>query len=127
VPLDDTARFGTGLDLRLSDLEPVDGVARGPGEIAGPAVRLTVRLTNHADRPVSLESVVLEVTYGRAQTPAMSLTGPGGRPFGGTLAPGRSRSARYVFAIPVSARDHVRVAASYTGSVPSVELAGAMP
>ena len=126
VSLDDTARFGTGLELRVTDLEPVRGVARGPGEIAGPAVRLTVQLTNHGERRISLESVVLSVSYGRAQTPAMTLTGPGGQPFGGTLGPGRSQRARYVFAIPVSARDRVRVVASYTGSAPSVELAGSV-
>lgn len=126
VPLADTARFGTGLDLRVIDVEAVRGVARGPGEIAGPAVRLTVQLTNRGRREISLESVVLSVSYGPDRTPAMTLTGPDGRPFGGTLAPGGSQRARYVFAIPPAARDHVKVVASYTGSVPGVALTGSM-
>ncbi|HEY1118852.1 MAG TPA: hypothetical protein VGE43_14160 [Acidimicrobiales bacterium] len=126
MSLDRVAHFGTGLDLQVTGVEPVHGVARGPGEIAGPAVRLTVRLTNRGRREISLESVVLAVSYGRDRTPAMSLSGPGGRPFAGALAPGHSQCGRYVFALPLSARDHVQVVASYTGSVPGVALTGSM-
>jgi len=124
VPLDAAAHFDRALSLRVTEVEAVRGVARGPGEIAGPAVRLTVRLTNRGGRPVSLESVVLAVSYGRDETPAVTLSGPGGRPFGGELGPGRSQSARYVFAIPVAARGDVRVVASYTGAAPAVQLVG---
>lgn len=126
VALDQVAHFGTGLDLRVIGVEPVHGVAEGPGEVAGPAVRLTVSLTNRGDREISLEGVVLAVSYGPDRTPAMSLSGPGGRPFGGALAPGHAQRARYVFALPTSARDHVQVVASYTGSVPGVALTGSM-
>lgn len=126
VPFDETADFGGGLTLRVTALESVDGVARGPGEIAGPAVRMTLTLTNDGAEPVSLEGVVIAVSYGVDEAPAGELSGPGGRPFGGELAPGRTVTARYVFAIPADERDRVRAVASYTGSAPSVAFAGSV-
>lgn len=126
VPLDVTARFGGGLSLRVTDVTPVRGVARGPGEIAGPAVRLTVQISNQGHRAVSLESVVLSVSYGGAETPAVTLTGSGARPFGGDVEPGRSQTAQYVFAIPAAERGDVQVVATYTGSAPGVELIGSV-
>jgi hypothetical protein len=126
VPITATAHFGTGLSLRVTRLEQVRGVAHGPGEVAGPAVRMTVRLTNRSTEGISLESVVLAVSYGADQTPASPLHGPGGRAFSGTLEPGASATARYVYAIPDAGRDRVRMVASYTGDAPAVALAGAV-
>jgi hypothetical protein len=126
VPLDRRADFGTGLTLRVATLEQVRGVARGPGEIAGPAVRMTVVLVNRSGASISLEGVVVSVSYGAERTPAMPLTGPGGAPFGGTLDAGGSATARYVYAIPDSGRDRVRVVASYSGDAPAVALAGSV-
>lgn len=127
VPLHAVAHFDRALSLQVVEVEPVRGVARGPGEIAGPAVRFTVRLANAGDRPLSLESVVLAVSYGRAETPAVTLTGPGGHPFGGTLGAGRSQTATYVVAIPQAARGRVQVIASHTGTAPAVRLVGSVP
>jgi hypothetical protein len=126
VPWTRPASFGSGLALRVTNIEDVAGVAHGPGEIAGPAVRLTFALVNGGDEPVSLESVVLAATYGARETPAVTLSGPGEKPFGGTLAPGGTATGRYVFAIPVDERDQVQVVASYTGGAPAVSFEGSV-
>lgn len=126
VSFDATATFGAGLSLRVTQLEDVAGVARGPGEIAGPAVRLTFALDNAGAEPVSLESVVIAVTYGAERTPAVTLSGPGEEPFGGTLEPGGTAEGRYVFALPVEARDRVQVVASYTGTAQAVSFEGSV-
>jgi hypothetical protein len=126
VPFDATASFGSGLTLRVTQVEDVAGVARGPGEIAGPAVRMTFEFDNDGDRPVSLESVVLALTHGAEETPVVTLSGPGEEEFGGTLAPGGTAGGRYVFALPADERGQVRVVASYTGGAPAVSFEGSV-
>lgn len=126
VPLGSTADFGTGVALRVTRVEPVRGVARGPGEIAGPAVRMTFTLVNHGSDDLPLDGVVVAVSYGGAHTPATALTGPGVREFGGTLGAGDAATGRYVFAIPEAARGRVRVVTSYGSGVPAVALVGAV-
>jgi hypothetical protein len=126
VPFDATASFEPGLTLEVTQREDVAGVARGPGEIAGPAVRLTFELQNGGDEEVSLESVVVAATYGAEETPAVTLSGPGEKPFGGTLAPGGTAVGRYVFALPVEERGQVQIVASYTGGAPAVAFEGSV-
>ncbi|GAA4378227.1 hypothetical protein [Nocardioides caricicola] len=126
VPFDATGNFGSGLTLSVTQVEDVAGVAHGPGEIAGPAVRLSFALDNDGAEPISLETVVVAVTYGAAETPAVTLSGPGEQVFGGTLEPGATAEARYVFAIPVEARGRVRAVVSYTGTAPAVSFEGSV-
>ncbi len=125
VPLTATADFGTGMKLRIMRIESVQGVARGPGEVAGPAVRLTLRMSNGSDSAVSLESAVVDVSTGADRTPAPSLTGPGGRRFEGDVSPGGSMTAVYVFAVPEHERERLHVAVSYLAAAPVVVFAGA--
>jgi hypothetical protein len=126
VPITSVAAFQSGLTLRVRRAVPVRGVARGPGEIAGPAVRLELELENGSDEQISLESVVVALTYGAEQTPAVTLSGPDAEPFGGTLEPGAVARGRYVFGVPVEDRGRVLVVASYTGPVPAVALTGSV-
>lgn len=125
VPLTEPADFDTGMTLRIERIESVQGVARGTGEVAGPALRLTLRMSNGSDSAVSLESAVVDLTTGADRTPAPTLTDPGGRPFVGEVPPGGSRTGVYVFAVPEDERDQLRVTVSYVGDAPVVVLAGA--
>ncbi|GAA3602690.1 hypothetical protein [Agrococcus terreus] len=83
--------------VTLADAERVQGVARLPGEISGPAVRLTVRIDNDGGAPLDAEYVVVSAFYGAARTPANELGEPGGAPFSGTIPPGGSAEGVYVF------------------------------
>lgn len=125
VPLTEPADFDNGMTLAIERIESVQGVARGTGEVAGPALRLTLRMSNGSDSAVSLESAVVDLTTGADQTPAPTLTDPGGRPFAGDVPAGGSRTGVYVFAVPEDARDRLRVAVSYLSGAPVVVLAGA--
>ena len=82
-------------------------------------------MSNGSDSAVSLESAVVDLTTGADQTPAPTLTDPGGRPFAGVVQAGGSRTGVYVFAVPEDARDRLRVAVSYLSGAPVVVLAGA--
>jgi len=124
VALDETGDFETGVTLRITDVEAVDGVARGPGQVSGPGLRLVLEAHNDSGDPVSLEGMVVALAYGAAETPAMTLTGPGGDPFDGELSPQSKSGGVYVFAVPVESRRQVSVSASYTGSAPTVLFEG---
>lgn len=127
VPLDEPASFGNGLVARLTGLEAVQGEARGPGEIAGPALRVVVELRNTGGRAVSLERSVVTVSHGREPAPGVSLSGPGVRPLAGSLRAGDSATGSYVFGIPEDDRAHIQVTISVDASRPTVLFEGSAP
>ena len=127
VGIDEVADTGTGMTFRLEQLEAVDGEANGPGEIAGPAVRVTVVATNDSPSPVLLESIVVDLTYGAQNTSAAPLSGPGALRFSGEVAPGASATGVYVFEVPVDQRGAVSVLVSYAASVSPVVFQGEAP
>jgi hypothetical protein len=124
VDLDETGDFETGLTLRIVEMNAVDGVARGPGEISGPALQLVMDARNDSGKPVSLEGMVVALDYGAAHTPAGTLMEPGGAPFEGVVKAGDTAHGVYVFAIPEADRDRITVTASYTGRAPTLIFRG---
>src|SRR5690606_7684139 len=46
VPIDAPAEVVKGLTARISGIEAVGGVAKGPGEVSGPSIRFTVTIEN---------------------------------------------------------------------------------
>ncbi|HEY0888153.1 MAG TPA: hypothetical protein VGE38_00900 [Nocardioides sp.] len=126
VPLTATADFGTGLTVEITRIESVRSVAKRPGEISAPAVRLTMRAHNRGAKPIDLEQMVVNLDYGRERTPAVSVQDPGGDPFAGVLAPGAAMRGVYVFNVPDADRGEIRVSTSYTGSAPTLVLAGSV-
>jgi hypothetical protein len=127
VAIDDVADPGTGMSFRLDRLEAVQGEANGPGEIAGPAVRVTVAAANDTGAPVLLETIVVDLVYGSDRTSAAPLSGPGAVRFSGELTQGASATGVYVFDVPVDQRDEVSVIVSYTAAVSPVVFTGPAP
>ena len=127
VAIDEEADAGTGMTFRLERLEAVQGEATGPGEIAGPAVRVTVVASNDSSAPVLMEGVVVDLTYGPDKTSAAPLSGPGVVRFEGEVAPGASVTAVYVFDVPLDQRAAVSVLVSYLASVSPVVFEGPAP
>lgn len=125
VPLDSVGDFGTGLTVRLANVTSVQAEAKAPGEIAGPGVRVIVEAVNDGDGPVSLDGVVVFLSYGGDRAPA-SQFGSSSDPLGGDLASGGSRTGSYVYAVPPDGRRDVRVEISYTGSAPTVAFEGSV-
>ncbi|GGD00132.1 hypothetical protein GCM10011512_28720 [Tersicoccus solisilvae] len=96
------------------------------GEIAGPAVRLTIQATNRGSEPVNLDLFVVNAYVGPELTPAGNVTQPGGRPFTGTLAPGADATGVYLFSIPTDQRGRVRVTVDYRAQEPRVVFEGSL-
>ena len=98
-----------GVVTTLARIEKVQGVSNLPGEIAGPALRVTVRFSNNTAAPVDLSGTVVNLYTGKELTPAIPLTQPGGRPFPASVQSGASADGVFVFNVPLSERSAVRI------------------
>jgi hypothetical protein len=124
VPLGEPAAVGNGITAVVSGLEAIDGTAQGPGNVAGPALRATVRVTNGTAEPVSLDAVVVDLATGPDLTPASPLDDPSELPFSGTAAPGETVEGVYVFTVPADDRDAVTVSVGYQAGAPFLVFTG---
>jgi hypothetical protein len=127
VGLDAPSSFARGLVARVTDIEAVEGEARGPGEIAGPALRVSVEIRNNTGRAESLAGSVVTVAYGRDPAPGVALSGPGVRPLAGSVPAGGAATGRYVVGVPLDQRDRIQVTISLRASLPTVAFEGSAP
>ncbi len=121
---DQTVQAPDGVTVRLAQVEHVEGEAVAAGETSGPAVRLTVEVTNGTDVPLDLSYAVVNAYTGEDRAPAGRLVQPGGRPFEGELAPGESGTGVVLFSIPDADRDDVTVAVEYAPGTSTVVFRG---
>lgn len=127
IDLDMTGSFGTGLVVEVTSITAIDGVARQPGEIAGPALRVEIRLTNESTAPIGVTAGLIDVTYGQERTPASTLGQPDVIAMPSSLAPGESAAAAGVFVVPLDARDQIQVAVTSSTDAPIIVFEGAAP
>jgi hypothetical protein len=113
-----------GLTASLSSVEAINGSANGPGNVAGPAVRVTVRLANRSTAEVSLETVAVNLFHGAGTEPASPLEDPSQRPFTGSVQPGEAAEGIYVFSVPAGDRDPVSVEVGYRAGAPRAVFTG---
>jgi hypothetical protein len=124
VALDEQAAIGNGITAVVESLEAIEGTAQGPGNVAGPALRATVRITNGTAEPVSLDAVAVDLATGPDLAPASPLDDASALPFGGTVAPGESAEGVYVFTVPVDARAAVTLSVGYQAGAPFLVFTG---
>jgi hypothetical protein len=124
VALDAPAAVGNGIVATLPSIEAIDGSAVGPGNIAGPALRVTVRIENGTGAAVSLDGVAVNMSYGADRTPASPLDDASRRPFTGMVEPGESADGVYVFSVPTDARDSVTIEVGYQAGAPLLLFTG---
>ena len=123
--LDGKVETTPGVTASVKSVEAVKGEARGPGEIAGPALRITISLKNASDKPIRTELGLINVYYGKARTPAGTLSGPGVVPFPVDIAAGDCGTGTSVFSVPSAARSDIEVEFSYSTDAPVVIFRGA--
>src|SRR3712207_1179832 len=92
--------------------------------IAGPALRVTVRVENGTAEPVALGGVAVNLAYGPDRTPASPLDDPSRRPFATMVEPGQSAEGVYVFTVPADARDQVTIEVGYEAGAPLLQFTG---
>lgn len=128
VAIEEEADFGDGVTARVTKMAAVDAEAAGAGEIGGPAVAVTIELTNGTRASLPLDAVNVLLSYGSQDTPALPVIGDGrAKSLSGSLKPGASRKGVYVFTLAPNDRDAVTLTVSHTSLSPIVAFEGAAP
>jgi hypothetical protein len=125
APLDDSARIQSGLTAEIVSMKAVQAKATQPGQVGGPAVSFTIKVTNTSGAKVDLSSTVVNVAYGVDEEPAYELDSDG-IVFPASVAAKRSVTGTAVFTIPTAERAHVVVSLD-TAAAPVVAFTGAAP
>jgi len=124
VAPDEPADNGEGLVAEITGMKSVEGEGVQAGEVSGPSVQFTLRLTNDTDEAVDLGFIAVNAYIGEGLTPAGGLMKPGGAPFEGTLKVGESAEGVYVYNIPESQRGDVTLTVDYRAGQPSFVFRG---
>lgn len=127
VALDQPAAVGNGITAEVVALEAIDGSAVGPGNVSGPALRVTVRITNGTDAPVALGGVVVDLASGPDLVPASPLGDASARPFSGTVEAGGTAVGVYVFTVAEADRAEITLSVGYEAGAPFLVFTGAAP
>lgn len=109
VALDEVAQPDAGVTAKVTRVENVTGESILPGEVEGPALRLTVLVDNGTAEPLDLRGAVLNLYQGKARSPATALLEPGGVPFPAELAPGADATGVFVFRVATKSRAGIEV------------------
>jgi hypothetical protein len=103
----------SGLTANVVSVESYTATATRAGEVSGPAVKVSLRLTNGTGAAFALSTATVNAYYGSDATPAAPVAGDkGAKPFTGTLQPGASATAVYVFSVPADQDGSVTVTLS---------------
>jgi hypothetical protein len=127
VPIAAPAEIKPGLVAQVTRLEAVEGTASGPGEIAGSAIRFGLVVRNEMDKELPLTTTVVNVYYGKAETPASPLAEPGGVPLPAVVPAHGEASGTFVFVIPPKKRGNVLITVDYAVDVSLVAFRGSVP
>jgi hypothetical protein len=117
VSADATVDLGGSVTANIVESKTITGVARGVGEVGGPAIELTIQIKNGSSAPIQLNAINVSVEDS-ASVPAGSLSGDPASPLIGTLESGASATGVFVFALPPSPQDPMHVAVSYAAGFP---------
>lgn len=126
VPISSPATPEAGVGVRVAAVEAVDGEAAGPGETAGPAIRVTIEIANDGSEELDLTTAVVNVFYGDG-IPASQLSRPGGSPFPSAVAAESTATGVFVFVIPTDQRQSVQISVDLALRAPIVVFEGAVP
>lgn len=127
VSVGQPATVAAGVVTRVVKMEPLQAEAQLPGEIAGPAIRVTLEFTNQSNAPVDMSHTVVTVEYGPDAVPAGEFGGTGTSDFPAEIAAGQSASAVMVFAVPLDQRDNIRFLVDHKLDLPIVVIEGPAP
>lgn len=127
VEIDEEAEITPGLSAEITAIEAVEGEARRPGEVGGPAIRVTVQISNSTDAAASLATTVVTAYYGADRIPALELGAPGAVAIPSEVAAGGSATGVYVFTVPPEERDRVQVMVDYSVDVQPLVFEGVVP
>jgi hypothetical protein len=122
IGLDESSSKGV-VKVSLTKLADLKAEAMGPGEIAGPAVAVTVKIRNGGDQALDLDHVIVNLLDANGEL-ATPMTGDPAAPLQGQLAAGASQSGVYVFSVAKAQRKPVQISVTYDVKEPTVLFKG---
>lgn len=127
VGFKEVSTLSADLSAKVTALSAVQGISEGAGQIAGPAVQVTIEISNESSDAVSLANVSVTSNYGTAKTPATALSGPGASQFPASLAGKSNAKAVFVFAVPTNQRGALQIFLNVAASSPVAVFEGTAP
>lgn len=127
LSFDKTATPLRDVDLEVTQVETIVGKGRIPGEISGPALRISLTATNDTDRAIAVNTTVANLYYAADRTPASPLIKSGADPFPASIRAGASATGVFVFTVPKDDRDPLRLEVILGSKFRVVEFSGSCP
>jgi hypothetical protein len=90
------AEFGSGVSVVVNDYRAVNVQARAPGESSGPAIAVTLEVSNESGADVDLSQLSVTASDSKG-LPALPIESEQAAAFEGALEAGASRTGVYVF------------------------------
>lgn len=115
------AHFGGGVTVQVTAVKTFHSKFRFPGDIAGPAVAVSLVLTNGGRTSFPASGINVVAEYGKA-VPAGPITDNGYKGFSGTFMPGSSKSGTYAFSVPSADVSSVLVYVAFRAGKPVATL-----
>lgn len=125
VAITQTATFDGSITGSVDSVTAVTAAGVGPGQTDGPGLAVKITLRNGSSKAINLDSAVVNIAVGTAKSPGDPSNGAPSRPFSGSLKPGGSATATYVFRVD-DTRGPVEVTVSYSPTAPSVLFTGSV-
>lgn len=123
--LTEPVAFDTGMVIEVAALEPIQVTAQTPGEVEGPALRVTVTARNTSPEPQAIDSAVVMLEAGGAL--GIDTTAGDPSPFSGVVDPGATASGTYVFMLDADADREITVSVNYAAGEPVAVFRGRAP
>lgn len=123
VALDSPAETGSGLTASITRVRGIEAEAKGPGEVSGPAVALTVSVENGSRQPADMGGTVVTLEDSSG-APGGEILSPPAKPLAGTVAAGKRAKGTYVFRVAKDRRDPIRVLVTLGSGLPVLVFRG---
>ena len=123
VALQATGEAAEAVRVRMTRIDAIDAKASGPGEVAGPALALTVEIENGTNQQLDLGTAVVNLTASDGAPGSLMSASPA-KPFPPSVAAAKKATGVYVFTVPKGKRNPVTVEVSVRAQDPLVVFRG---
>ena len=121
--LDAEIALSTDMVVTVDDISTTEITPETPGEYAGSAVVVTVKVANDSKRAQSIDSAVVSLVTDDGDVGVATTAGPN-EPLRGELAAGDEATGTYVFMLDPTKGRAVKISVNYAAGEPVATFAG---
>ncbi len=120
--IDEAVSFDTGMVIEIVAVDAITVTAETPGEVDGPAVRVTVSARNTSSETQPVDSALVTVVAGDEL--GIGTTAGNPSPLSGDVAPGGAVNGTYIFMLDPAADREITVSVNYAAGEPVAVFTG---